>query len=56
MGALTLDFVRNGLPALDDLISRRLPEAAKPRVLIGPDPPIEQAVEYRDRRVGRSAP
>ena len=44
-GALTLSLVQDGLLALDDPISRWLPEAANPRVLATPDGPLDRTVE-----------
>ncbi len=44
-GALTLSLVQDGLLALDDPISRWLPEAANPRVLATPDGPLDRIVE-----------
>lgn len=41
-GALALSMVQDGLLALDDPVSRWLPEAASPRVLIDPAGPLDQ--------------
>lgn len=43
-GALTLSLVHDGVLALDDPISRWLPEAADPRVLVTPDAPLDRTV------------
>jgi CubicO group peptidase (beta-lactamase class C family) len=43
-GALTLSLVHDGVLSLDDPISRWLPEAADPRVLVAPDAPLDQTV------------
>ena len=43
-GALTLALVQDGVLALDDPIARWLPEAAKPRVLMAPDAPLDRTV------------
>jgi CubicO group peptidase (beta-lactamase class C family) len=43
--ALTLALVQDGVLALDDPIARWLPEAAKPRVLVAPDSPLDDTVE-----------
>jgi len=42
--ALTLTLVRDGVVALDDPVSRWLPEAAEPRVLVTPDAPLDRTV------------
>lgn len=44
-GALTLGLVRDGVLALADPISRWLPEAAHPRVLLRPDGPLDETTE-----------
>lgn len=41
-GALTLSLVQDGVLALDDPISRWLPEMASPRVLVAPDAPLDR--------------
>jgi CubicO group peptidase (beta-lactamase class C family) len=43
-GVLTLSLVEDGVLALDDPISRWLPEMAAPRVLVAPDAPLDQTV------------
>jgi CubicO group peptidase (beta-lactamase class C family) len=42
--ALTLLLVQDGVLALDDPISRWLPEMASPRVLVAPDAPLDHVV------------
>ena len=44
-GALTLALVQEDVLALDDPIARWLPEAAKPRVLMTPDAPLDRTVD-----------
>jgi CubicO group peptidase (beta-lactamase class C family) len=44
-GALTLSLVEDGVIALDDPIERWLPEAARPRVLVAPDAPLDHTTE-----------
>ena len=44
-GALTLSLVQDGVLSLDDPIERWLPEAAKARVLVAPDAPLDQTVD-----------
>jgi CubicO group peptidase (beta-lactamase class C family) len=46
-GALTLSLVQDGVLALDDPISKWLPEAASPRVLVAPDGPLDRTTEAR---------
>jgi len=43
--ALTLSLMQDGVVALDDTIDRWLPEAAKARVLVTPDAPLDQTTE-----------
>jgi CubicO group peptidase (beta-lactamase class C family) len=43
--ALTLSLVQDGVLALDDPIDRWLPEAAKARVLVTPDAPLDRTTE-----------
>ncbi|MBV8387640.1 MAG: beta-lactamase family protein [Acidimicrobiia bacterium] len=43
--ALTLALVQDGVLALDDPIDRWLPEAAKARVLVRPDAPLDQTTD-----------
>jgi CubicO group peptidase (beta-lactamase class C family) len=44
-GALTLSLVQDGLLALDDPIARWMPEAANPRVVAGPDAPLDRTID-----------
>src|SRR4051794_41515809 len=44
-GALTLSLVEDGVIALEDPIERWLPEAARPRVLVAPDAPLDHTME-----------
>ena len=44
-GALALSLVEDGVIALDDPIERWLPEAARPRVLVAPDAPLDRTTE-----------
>jgi CubicO group peptidase (beta-lactamase class C family) len=44
-GALALSLVADGVLALDDPIARWLPEAARPRVLVSPNAPLEATTE-----------
>jgi CubicO group peptidase (beta-lactamase class C family) len=46
-GALTLSLVEEGALALDDPISRWLPEAASLRVLAAPDAPLDRTTEAK---------
>ena len=43
--ALTLGLVEDGVLGLDDPIARWLPEAARPRVLVAPDGPLDRTTE-----------
>jgi CubicO group peptidase (beta-lactamase class C family) len=58
--ALTLGLIGDGVLALDDPISRWLPEMAAPRVLVAPDAPLDdtvdaaRAVTVRDLLAGTS--
>jgi len=45
--ALTLSLVQDGVLAVDDPIERWLPEAAKARVLVRPDAPLDQTIELQ---------
>ena len=45
--ALTLSLVQDGVLALDDPIERWLPEAAKARVLVAPDAPLDQTTDLQ---------
>jgi CubicO group peptidase (beta-lactamase class C family) len=44
-GALVLSLVEDGVFALDDPIERWLPEAARPRVLVASDAPLDETVD-----------
>jgi CubicO group peptidase (beta-lactamase class C family) len=44
-GALALSLVEDGVIALDDPIERWLPEAARPRVLVAPDAPVDRTTD-----------
>ena len=46
-GALALALVQDGVLALDDPIARWMPEAARPRVLVAPDAPLDRTAEVR---------
>jgi CubicO group peptidase (beta-lactamase class C family) len=43
--ALALSLVQDGVLGLDDPIARWLPEAARPRVLVAPDAPLDRTTE-----------
>src|SRR5690242_3948353 len=43
--ALTLSLVEDGVLGLDDPVERWLPEAARPRVLVAPDAPLDRTTE-----------
>src|SRR4051794_33307519 len=43
--ALTLSLMQDGVLSLDDPIERWLPEAAKPRVLVSPEAPLDETVD-----------
>jgi CubicO group peptidase (beta-lactamase class C family) len=46
-GALTLSLAQDGALAMHDPISRWLPEAASPRVLVAPDAPLDRTTEVQ---------